>query len=103
MKFPWVSLTLLVLLMSPPLAAVAAPANKPPDDGAGGDGKQIKFSGNVSWYGMPFHGRETASGMICDMNKLTSAHRTLPFYTKVLVENPKTRKTVLVSVTDRGP
>ncbi len=62
-----------------------------------------RFSGNVSWYGVPFHGRRTASGVIFNMNKLTSAHRTLPFYTKVLVEDPRTGKTVIVSVLDRGP
>lgn len=61
------------------------------------------FSGKVSWYGMPFHGRKTASGVIFDMNKFTSAHRTLPFFTKVLVEDPRTGKTVIVSVIDRGP
>lgn len=62
-----------------------------------------RFSGNVSWYGVPFHGRKTASGRIFDMNKLTAAHRTLPFGTKVLVEDPSTGKTVIVEVIDRGP
>lgn len=62
-----------------------------------------RFSGNISWYGNPFHGRKTASGQIFDMNKLTSAHKKLPFFTRVLVENPKTGNTVIVSVTDRGP
>jgi rare lipoprotein A len=37
------------------------------------------------------------------MNKLSSAHKTLPFYTKVLVENPRNGKTVIVQVLDRGP
>ncbi len=63
----------------------------------------LKFSGNASWYGVPFHGRRTASGVIFNMNKLTCAHKTLPFYTKVLVEDPRTGKTVIVSVLDRGP
>ncbi len=61
------------------------------------------FSGNVSWYGMPFHGRKTASGEIFDMNKCTSAHLKLPFKTKVMVEDPKTGKSVVVKVNDRGP
>jgi len=61
------------------------------------------FSGNVSWYGIPFHGRKTASGEIFDMNKLTAAHLTLPFGTRVLVEDPKTGNTVIVKVNDRGP
>ncbi len=65
--------------------------------------KQKSFSGNVSWYGIPFHGRKTASGEIFDMNKLTAAHLKLPFGTRVLVEDPKTGNTVIVKVNDRGP
>jgi len=61
------------------------------------------FSGNVSWYGIPFNGRKTASGEIFDMNKLTAAHLKLPFGTRVLVEDPKTGNTVIVKVNDRGP
>jgi rare lipoprotein A len=62
-----------------------------------------RFSGNVSWYGPQFHGRQTASGEIFDMNKLTAAHKTLPFGTRVLVENPRTGQSVVVKVNDRGP
>lgn len=61
------------------------------------------FSGNASWYGMPFHGKKTASGEVFDMNKLSGAHKTLPFPTKVMVENPKNGKSVVIRVTDRGP
>src|SRR5260370_30681489 len=43
--------------------------------------------GNASWYGVPFHGRRASNGEIYDMNKLTAAHRTLPFETKVRVTN----------------
>lgn len=64
---------------------------------------EASFSGNASWYGKPFHGRKTASGEIFDMNKLTSAHKTLPLMTKVLVENPKNGKSAIVKVNDRGP
>lgn len=62
-----------------------------------------RFSGNVSWYGPKFHGKKTASGEIFDMNKLTAAHRTLPFGTRLMVENPKTGQSVVVKVNDRGP
>ncbi|HEY9870707.1 MAG TPA: septal ring lytic transglycosylase RlpA family protein [Candidatus Obscuribacterales bacterium] len=65
--------------------------------------KARRFSGNVSWYGPQFHGKRTASGEIFDMNKLTAAHRTLPFGTRVLVENPRTGQSVVVKVNDRGP
>jgi rare lipoprotein A len=61
------------------------------------------FSGNISWYGIPFNGKKTASGEIFDMNKLTAAHLKLPFGTRVLVEDPKTGNTVVVKVNDRGP
>ncbi|CAN5202294.1 hypothetical protein BH10CYA1_BH10CYA1_49210 [soil metagenome] len=67
------------------------------------DDKSPSFSGNASWYGMPFHGKKTASGEIFDMNKLSGAHKTLPFPTKIMVENPKTGQSVVIRVTDRGP
>src|SRR5262249_30194415 len=62
-----------------------------------------QFSGNSSWYGVPFHGKKTASGEIFDMNKLSAAHKTLPLPTKLMVENPKTGKTAIIKVNDRGP
>jgi len=65
--------------------------------------KNKGFSGNVSWYGPGFQGRKTASGEIFDMNKPTAAHLTLPLGTRVLVEDPKTGKSVIVKVNDRGP
>jgi rare lipoprotein A len=37
------------------------------------------------------------------MEKMTAAHRTLPFSTWVRVENISNRKTVDVRITDRGP
>jgi rare lipoprotein A len=70
---------------------------------AGQEKSAESFSGNVSWYGPQFHGRKTASGETFDMNKATAAHKTLDFGTKVLVEDPRTGKTVLVKVNDRGP
>jgi len=59
--------------------------------------------GTASWYGIPFHGRQTASGEIFDMNGMTCAHRTLPFGTVLLVTNLDNGKTATVRVTDRGP
>jgi rare lipoprotein A len=61
------------------------------------------FSGNISWYGAQFNGKKTASGELFDMNKPTAAHKKLPFQTKILVEDPKTGKSVVVKVNDRGP
>lgn len=59
--------------------------------------------GIASWYGHPYHGRQAANGEIYDMEKLTAAHRTLPFGTWVAVENLSNRKKVTVRINDRGP
>jgi rare lipoprotein A len=60
-------------------------------------------TGIASWYGHPYHGRPAANGEIYDMEKLTAAHRTLPFGTWVRVTNLSNNKTVEVRITDRGP
>jgi len=60
-------------------------------------------TGIASWYGVPYHGRRSADGEIYDMEKLTAAHRTLPFDTWVEVTNLVNRKHVDVRITDRGP
>jgi rare lipoprotein A len=57
----------------------------------------------ASWYGAGFHGRRTASGQIFDQERLTAAHKTLPFGTKLRVTNLRNGRSVLVTVTDRGP
>jgi rare lipoprotein A len=59
--------------------------------------------GIASWYGSDFHGKRTANGEIYDMNKLTAAHKYLPFHTLVEVENLDNKKKVLVRINDRGP
>lgn len=60
-------------------------------------------TGLASWYGHPYHGRAAANGEIYDMEKLTAAHRTLPFGTMVRVTNLTNGKTVDVRIIDRGP
>src|SRR6267378_1970841 len=60
-------------------------------------------TGIASWYGNPYHGRAAADGEIYDMEKLTAAHRTLPFNTWVRVYDLDTGKSVEVRITDRGP
>ena len=60
-------------------------------------------SGVASWYGHPYHGRHAADGEIYDMEKLTAAHRTLPFNTWVRVDNLDNHRTVDVRIIDRGP
>ena len=59
--------------------------------------------GVASWYGHPYHGRQAANGEIYDMEKMTAAHRTLPFNTWVRVHDLATNRTTEVRITDRGP
>ena len=60
-------------------------------------------TGIASYYGHEFHGRTTASGETYDENKLTAAHRKLPFGTRVRVVNLENDKSVTLRITDRGP
>jgi rare lipoprotein A len=60
-------------------------------------------TGLASWYGNPYHGRAAANGEIYDMDKLTAAHRTLPFGTMVRVTRTGSGQSVEVRITDRGP
>ncbi|HWB86693.1 MAG TPA: septal ring lytic transglycosylase RlpA family protein [Bryobacteraceae bacterium] len=60
-------------------------------------------TGIASWYGHPYHGRPAADGEIYDMEKMTAAHRTLPFNTWVRVYDLDNNKTVDVRIIDRGP
>lgn len=59
--------------------------------------------GVASWYGSAFQGRRTANGERFDMNKLTAAHRSLAFGTRVKVTNPDNGRSVTVRINDRGP
>jgi rare lipoprotein A len=109
---------------SPPKATPAAteeaakrstdvPESPAPGNPAGSSAKRNKpgapapagyvEEGNASWYGNPFHGRRASNGEIYDMNKLTAAHRTLPFETVVRVTNLSNGKSTTVRITDRGP
>ena len=63
----------------------------------------FKKKTHASYYNDRFHGRRTASGKLYDKNKLTAAHKKLPFGTKVKVTNESNGKSVVVEVTDRGP
>ncbi|WP_114789816.1 septal ring lytic transglycosylase RlpA family protein [Niabella yanshanensis] len=65
--------------------------------------RKIVETGKASFYADKFVGRKTASGAIFKQNKLTAAHKTLPFGTKVKVKNQANGKTVKVLINDRGP
>lgn len=57
----------------------------------------------ASWYGKSFGGRRTAGGTIYDPHRLTAAHRSLHFGSKVRVTELRTGRSVVVQITDRGP
>ena len=59
--------------------------------------------GIASWYGHPYHGRQTSNGETYDMNKMTAAHTRLPFGTWVNVENLRNGRSTRVRINDRGP
>jgi rare lipoprotein A len=59
--------------------------------------------GKASYYGPKFHGKKTANGEIFDQNKMTAAHKSLPFGTVCKVTNRSNRKSVIVRINDRGP
>lgn len=59
--------------------------------------------GKASYYARKFQGRKMANGDPYRRGKLTAAHKTLPFGTKVKVTNLQTNETVKVKITDRGP
>ena len=56
--------------------------------------------GKASWYKM---GTRTASGERMNASALAAAHRSLPFGTKVRVENLSNGRSVVVRINDRGP
>ena len=57
-------------------------------------------AGRAAWYEHP--GR-TASGERFDPNRLTAAHRTLPFGKRIKVVNLRNGRSVLVRINDRTP
>jgi len=78
------------------LAALAVSA-------CGGSKSMFTQSGDGSYYADKFEGRRTASGAPYRGGKLTAAHNTLPFGTKLKVTNTRNGHSVNVVVNDRGP
>lgn len=66
-------------------------------------GQNFTQKGVASFYADKFVGRLTASGEKYHHNKLTAAHKTLPFGTTVRVKNLDNGKEVTVRINDRGP
>ncbi|MCB1429002.1 MAG: septal ring lytic transglycosylase RlpA family protein [Nitratireductor sp.] len=56
--------------------------------------------GKASWYALS---SKTASGEPMRADKLTAAHKKLPFGTRLKVVNKRNGKAVVVRINDRGP
>jgi rare lipoprotein A len=64
------------------------------------DEREHSFSGLASYYS---EGQHVASGGTFDPSGYTCAHPTLPFGTRLRVADPKSGRSVVVTVNDRGP
>jgi len=87
---------------APPAAVQPAPPRQPADIAPDAPVLWTQ-TGIASWYGPPYHNRQTANGEIYDQNAMTAAHKTLPLNSIVRVTNLQTHHQVIVRITDRGP
>jgi len=60
-------------------------------------------STTVSYYANKFNGNKTASGETYRHSKMTGAHKSLSFGTRVEIINIDNDKSVIITVNDRGP
>ncbi|HXX08978.1 MAG TPA: septal ring lytic transglycosylase RlpA family protein [Pseudolabrys sp.] len=65
-------------------------------------GGSSRFSGVAAFYSADYSGR-TARGERYDPKKFTCAHRSLPLGTRLRVTDPRSQRSVVVVVNDRGP
>ncbi|NOQ37120.1 MAG: septal ring lytic transglycosylase RlpA family protein [Methylococcaceae bacterium] len=64
---------------------------------------QAMEKGLASYYAHKFQGRKTANGQRYDKQKFTAAHKSLAFGSKVKVTNLRNKRSVIVTINDRGP
>ena len=86
-----IKLSILLGLLFFPIKSFSKPSCKLPSQGI------------TSFYAHQHHGRFTASGEKFNMHAITAANRCLKFGTKLRLTNPKTNKSVIVTINDRGP
>jgi rare lipoprotein A len=67
---------------------------------AAGAAEAGSWTGKASYYS--YRGR-TATGHRFNPHSMTAAHRTAPFGSRLKVTNLRNRRTVVVTVVDRGP
>ena len=84
-------------------AATPAPDAPPPQASAAPATANAAETGLAAVYSDRLNNRKTASGKIYKRDLLTAAHKTLPFGTRVKVTNAKSKKSVVVTINDRGP
>ncbi len=82
----------LVILLGTLLAANCAAA-----------GGSASTKGLASWYGEAHRGRLMANGHKFNPDKLTAASWFYPLGSRVRVTSPNPRRSVVVTITDRGP
>ncbi len=63
----------------------------------------LRQRGTASWYGRKFHGQKTAIGEVYDMFAMTAAHPTAPLPSYARISNPRSGRSVVVRINDRGP
>ena len=80
-------------------ASIALGAFAPTAVGAASMCSHASFYGHGDGYAW----QTMANGQPMNPQALTTAHRYLPFGTRLLVSNPNNGKAVTVTVTDRGP
>ncbi len=81
---------------APPATPAAAPAPAAAPVASAETGLAAVYSDRLNHH-------KTASGKVYDRNELTAAHKTLPFGTRVKVTNTRNGKSVVLTITDRGP
>jgi rare lipoprotein A len=100
-------LTALVATIALPTAVSATPSVNSTQPNVSVESQQLiaQTVGTASFYGNnPGEGGPlTANGERYNPGGLTAAHRTLPFGTRVRVTSPRTGRSVVVRINDRGP
>jgi len=93
------------LLAQTPAAtpSTGQPVTSPPPHAPAAVTSGDNMEGLAAVYSDKLQGHKTASGQVFRQSKLTAAHPSLAFGTRVKVTNTKNNKTVEVTINDRGP
>ena len=92
---------LVLPLTALPLQAAETPSQSSNEELAPPDSRDEGTKGVAAYYAKRYNGRKTCSGARYDPEKLTAAHPTLPFGTRVRVVNLSNDRDVIVTINDR--